>query len=212
LMMKKVKIEDLSHDEQRDMEEILDNNESNEDETADLLKSRIKNLKKNDESDADASGFEGTDLLQKRIEELKDQVARSNAELINYRKRKDEEVSKMLKYASEDVFSDLLNVIDTYEKALESAKGNTEFLKYLEGFNMIYDNMLNIFSKYEVTAINPVNEQFDSMYHHAVITDDNKEFDDNIVTEVLQKGYILKDRVIRPAMVKVNQNTGDIGK
>ena len=82
-----------------------------------------------------------------------------------------------------------------------------EVSKFLEGFKLIHKTLKEILAKYEVKEINPINEEFDPNYHNAVMTDQIIEKADNIVTEVLQKGYMLKTKVIRPAMVKVNQNS-----
>ena len=85
-----------------------------------------------------------------------------------------------------------------------------ELSKFLEGFKIIHNGLKEVLNKYEIIEINPINEEFDPNYHNAVMTDDKSDVADNIVTEVFQKGYMLKNRVIRPAMVKVNQNTQNI--
>jgi molecular chaperone GrpE len=75
---------------------------------------------------------------------------------------------------------------------------------------MIYSNILNILNKYEVKEIEAFNKEFDPKYHQAVLTDTIESLGDNIVIEVLQKGYMYKDKVIRPSMVKVNINKGEM--
>lgn len=144
-----------------------------------------------------------TDENKKLIEK----VQLTQAELINYRKRKDDEVSDMLKYANTDIVTDLLNVLDNLERALNHAakSDNPEVKKYNEGINMIYANLKSILSKFEVVEINRVGEIFDPTMEQALLTDSVADKDNEVVLDVLQKGYKLKDRVIRPATVKINQ-------
>ena len=139
------------------------------------------------------------------IKSLQDDVMRSKAELINYRKRKDEEVSKMLIYANEDIIKELIVSVDSFERALAIKTEDEAILKYLEGFKMIYENIINVLNKYGVKEINGVNEPFDPTYHQAVLTETKDGVEPGMVLEVLQKGYMLKDKVIRPAMVKVSE-------
>ena len=138
---------------------------------------------------------------------LIEKVQLTQAELINYRKRKDDEVSDMLKYANTDIITDLLNVLDNLERALKHAEksDNPEVKKYNEGINMIYANLKSILSKFEVEEINRVGEVFDPTMEQALLTDSVADKDNEVVLDVLQKGYKLKDRVIRPASVKINQ-------
>ena len=80
-----------------------------------------------------------------------------------------------------------------------------EVSKFLAGFKLIYTNTINILNKFEVKEINAEGVEFDPTYHHAVLTDHDENKPAGVVLEVLQKGYLYKDRVIRPAMVKVNE-------
>ncbi|MDD3995193.1 MAG: nucleotide exchange factor GrpE [Bacilli bacterium] len=144
--------------------------------------------------------------------ELNDKVLRSLAELQNYKKRKDEELNRMLKYSDEDLILELLPIIDNFERAIKLDDTNLtdELSKFLEGFKMIYSSIVNLLNKYEVKEIESLNKTFDPTYHQAVLTDDLEEYENNIVIEVLQKGYIYKDKVIRPTMVKVNIKKGEM--
>ncbi len=138
--------------------------------------------------------------------ELNDKLLRSLAELQNYKKRKDEELSRMLKYSDEELIMDLLPIIDNFERAikLDDEVLDDELSKFLEGFKMIYTSVVQILSKYEVKEIESLNKPFDPTYHQAVLTDNVDGYENNIIIEVLQKGYMYKDKVIRPTMVKVN--------
>ena len=135
------------------------------------------------------------------------QVQLAQAELVNYRKRKDEETANMMKYANQDLITELITVIDNFERAIKQASNSTnpEVSKYLTGFQMMYTNMKSILEKFGVSEINRTGEIFDANQEQALVTDNNPDLEDETIIEVLQKGYKLKDRVIRPASVKVNQ-------
>ena len=138
---------------------------------------------------------------------LVEKVQLAQAELINYRRRKDEEVSSMLKYANVDLVTEILNVVDNFERAVNHAEKSTndEVKKYNEGINLIYTNLKSILQKFGVEEINNVGSIFNPNEEQALLTDCVEDKDDEVVLEVLQKGYKLKDRVIRPASVKINQ-------
>ena len=135
------------------------------------------------------------------------QVKLAQAELVNYRKRKDEETVNLMKYANQDLISELITIVDNFERAIKQASGstNSEVSKYLTGFQMMYTNLVSILEKFGVSEINRVGEVFDANLEQAMVAESNPEMEDEIVIEVLQKGYKLKDRVIRPASVKINQ-------
>ena len=143
--------------------------------------------------------------LNLKIKELEDKNIRVTAEMINTVRRKEEENSRLLKYASEEVFIDLLQVVDNFERALSINSESEDVKNYQKGFNMIYDGLKNLLNKYEVKEIDALGTIFDPNFHQAVMTDHIDGKKENEVIEVLQKGYTYKDKIIRPAMVKVNQ-------
>lgn len=144
--------------------------------------------------------------LNKAIDEAKNNTLRAQAELVNYRKRKDAEISDLLKYANADIAKELIVVVDNFERAIKmSLESNSEELKkYMEGYNLTYTNLISILNKFEIREINRLGEKFDPNLEQALLTDHDESKEDDVVTEVLLKGYMLKDRVIRPASVKVN--------
>ena len=144
---------------------------------------------------------------EKRIKELEDSLLRSKAEFINYRKRLEEEQSRLLKYCNEDLIKEILPILDNFERAIKMDDTNLddEVSKFLSGFKMIYCNLVNILKNYGVIEIDGNNKPFDPTYHEAIMTEKRDGVEPGMVLEVLQKGYILKDRVIRPAMVKVSE-------
>lgn len=144
--------------------------------------------------------------LNNKIKELESKLLYKDADLINYRKRKDEEVSNMLKYSNLDMASELLIVVDDLERAIKIDDDvlDDELSKFLSGFKMIYTRIINILNNFEIKEIEALGKEFDPRYHQAVLTDNVSDKDNNIILDVLQKGYMYKDKVIRPAMVKVN--------
>lgn len=141
------------------------------------------------------------------ISELEDKLLREKAELVNFRKRKEEETSRMLKYSNEDLVKSLLPIVDNFERAINMDDDNLEdeVSKFLSGFKMIYCNLVNTLEKYGVKAIDGANKPFDPSFHQAIMTEAKEDVESEMVIEVLQKGYLLKDKVIRPAMVKVSE-------
>lgn len=147
------------------------------------------------------------EALEQEIEELKNKLLYKDAEMINYRKRKDEEVATMLKYASQDLILDIVKTVDNFERAIESIKNDKEKdnKNMLSGIEMIYAELKNTLINYGVKEISEVDVPFDANIHNAIMVDENQEKDDDTVLEIMMKGYIYRDRVIRPAMVKVNK-------
>ena len=145
--------------------------------------------------------------LKKELEESVKKVQYAQAELVNYRKRKDEEVARMMKYASEDMVKEMLPIVDSFERAIEMDDDNLddEVSKFLAGFKMIYCNLVHMLEKYEVKEIEAMGKEFDANFHQAVLTEPKDGVEPGMVIEVLQKGYIYKDKVIRPSMVKVSE-------
>lgn len=142
-----------------------------------------------------------------KVKKLEESLLKLQADNINYRKRKDEEVSKMLKYANEDLIKEILPVVDNFERAigLDDTNLTDELSKFLQGFKMIYCHLVDILNKFDVKAIDGNNKPFDPKFHQAVLTEKVENMESSMVVEVMQKGYLYKEKVIRPAMVKVSE-------
>ena len=150
--------------------------------------------------------------LKERIKELeeelllvKNEMLKDRAELENFKRRTNEERIKDRIYANQSVFSELVDIIDIFEKAV-SVKVEDEKLKnYLLGFSMINTQIQQIMENYGVKKIDALNKPFNSSYHEAIETVEVEGVEPNIVVEVLREGYMFKDRIIRPSMVKVSK-------
>ena len=148
-----------------------------------------------------------TESLKERIKLLEETLLRNQAELINYKKRKDEETNRIIKYAEEDILKGFLPILDNFERAINMDDNNLEdeVSKFLEGFKLMYKDIKSLLEKFEVKEIDCLDKEFDPAYEQAVIMDHDTTKKSGIVTDVLQKGYMYKDRVLRTAMVKVNE-------
>lgn len=111
--------------------------------------------------------------LEGKLKEAEENILKEKAETINYRKRKDEEVSKMLKYCNEDLVEEILPTLDNFERAIKLDDTNLtdELSKFLEGFKLIYCHLTNALEKYGVKAIDGSNKPFDPTYHNAVMVE-----------------------------------------
>ena len=150
---------------------------------------------------------EELDELKNKNKLLEDEVLRAKADLINYRKRKDEEVSNMLKYANQDLLESLLPVLDNFERAIgiDDSNLNDELSKFLSGFKLIYSNFKETMNGFGVKEIDCLGKKFDSSNQNCLFTDSDASKEDEVVLDVLMKGYTYNDKILRCASVKVNK-------
>lgn len=143
--------------------------------------------------------------LEAELEEWKNSYTRKLAEFQNFTKRKENEVAEMRKYASEGIIVKLLDNIDNLERAVDASKESQNFNSLIEGVNMILNNLKNLLTEEGVEEIEAAGKEYDPYEHKAMITENKEELDDNVVVQVFQKGYKMKGKVVRPAMVTVNK-------
>ena len=143
--------------------------------------------------------------LEAELEEWKNSYTRKLAEFQNFAKRKENEVAEMRKYASEGIIVKLLDNIDNLERAVDASKESQNFDSLIEGVNMILNNLKNLLTEEGVEEIEAAGKEYDPYEHKAMITENKEELDDNVVVQVFQKGYKMKGKVVRPAMVTVNK-------
>lgn len=144
------------------------------------------------------------EALEQEVAEAKDQVLRAAAETQNVRRRAEQEAEKARKFALERFVKELLPVVDTLEKALE-AMTDAASEAHREGVAMTLKLQLDAMAKFGVEQIDPAGEPFDPQLHEAMAMVPNPELEPNSVMEVIQKGYQLNGRLVRPAMVVVSQ-------
>jgi molecular chaperone GrpE len=136
-----------------------------------------------------------------KAEENYDRLVRLQADYDNFRRRTRQEKEEIYKYASEKLINTLLPVLDNFELALSAEGDSIENIK--AGVQMIYKQLLDVLATEGVAPIPAVGEQFDPLKHEAVLRAESDEHPDNTIVQELRRGYFLKDKVIRPSMVKV---------
>lgn len=151
--------------------------------------------------DSNENISEVLELKDKEIEELNGKLLRLQADFVNFRKRAEKEKESTIIYALECFVTDLLPVIDNFQRAIESESSKED--SFYQGIEMIYQQLFKVLKDNGVDEIKALGEDFDPNFHHAVFLEESKEYDSGKITEVLQNGYILKDKIIRPTMVKV---------
>ena len=146
-------------------------------------------------------------ILGARNQELEDKYMRLQAEYLNFKTRTQTEISRMLQYEGEDFIKEILNIKDNLERAImmDDNDLSDEVSKFLSGFKMILGNLTSLLDKFEVKEVECLGLEFDPHVAEAVLTEHDEAKPENVVLEVLTKGYKYKDKLIRPAMVKVNK-------
>lgn len=145
------------------------------------------------------------EVLQKEKDELNNKLLRLQADYDNFRRRTQKEREADRKYRSQSIVEEIVPVLDNFNRALQVEFQDESAKKFAEGMNMVYQQLKSALEKEGVEEIESVGQEFDPHLHQAIMQVEDDNFDSNIVVEELQKGYRLKDRVIRPSMVKVNQ-------
>ena len=147
---------------------------------------------------------EKVDKLEEELKQSEDKYLRLYAEFENFKRRKNKEIETNNVYKSQKVITEILPSLDNLERALQVESDNEEIKSLLKGVEMVYEGLLNVLKTEGVELIKTENAQFDPNYHHAVMQEEDSEKESGAILDTFQKGYKLKDRVIRPAMVKVN--------
>lgn len=156
-------------------------------------------------------------LLTAEVAKYKDQWVRTAAEADNIRKRSQREMEETSRYAVTGFARDMVEVLENLTRAsssipMEKREGN-ELLKILgEGVDLTLQELLNIFSRYGITRIDPMGQKFDHNFHQAVVQVDRTDIPAGTVVQVVQSGYIIHDRLLRPAMVAVSKLPPEVEK
>ncbi len=158
------------------------------------------------EGDTEVSLDDELSQLQEDLLAARDAALRAQADAQNVKRRAEQDVEKARKFALERFASDLLPVVDNLERALEAASGDDEAIKPIaEGVELTLKSFIDVMGKNKIDVVDPQGEPFDPNLHQAITMVENKEVEPNTVTAVMQKGYSLNGRLIRPAMVMVSK-------
>jgi molecular chaperone GrpE len=148
---------------------------------------------------------EKNDELEKKLADFENRYLRLQADFDNFRRRSRMEAEANEKYRAQKLIIDILPAVDNFERALVMEVDNDQAKSLKQGMEMVYRSLLDALSKEGLQQIEAVGKEFDPHFHQAVMQGNDENFSSNIVIEEFQKGYLLKDKVIRPSMVKVNQ-------
>jgi molecular chaperone GrpE len=160
---------------------------------------------------ADSAGDEDTlddeiAQLQADLEKARDMALRAQADAQNVKRRAEQDIEKARKYALERFCSELLPVVDNLERALEAAGGNDDAMRPIaEGVELTLKSFLDALRKFQIEPVDPAGEPFDPQLHQAMTMVENPDAEPNTVLAVMQKGYTLNGRLVRPAMVVVSK-------
>lgn len=183
----------------------MDNEKKVNEELNEEVENEMPESEENKTEEADAEQLETIeDAAEEKTEEdegLNTKYLRLMADFQNYKRRVEKEKTDIYAYANEKLVAQLLDVIDNFERALMHESADES---YVEGMKMIFKQLTGVLEKAGLEEINALGEDFDPNFHNAVMTEDNADYESGKVTEVMQKGYLLNKKVIRPSMVKVN--------
>ncbi|WPP42775.1 nucleotide exchange factor GrpE [Paenibacillus hunanensis] len=144
------------------------------------------------------------DRAQAHAEEQTQRLLRAQADFDNFRRRTQKEKEDLAKYASAQLITELIPVIDNFERAMATKPEHPELESFSKGVDMIFRQLSDVLKNAGLTTMETVGQPFNPEFHQAVMQVESEEYEEGIIVEELQKGYVLKDKVLRPAMVKVS--------
>lgn len=144
-------------------------------------------------------------VLQVQLDELNQRFLRTAADFENYKRRTALEKEDLLKYSNAKIIGEILPVLDNFQMALKTTSDNKEVQNVVKGVDMIYRQLLQVLEQAGMTKIEAVGHAFDPNLHEAIMQVDDDSVPEDTVVEELRAGYMLKERVIRPTMVKVSR-------
>ncbi|MBP3038924.1 nucleotide exchange factor GrpE [Bacillaceae bacterium Marseille-Q3522] len=206
--------EDLQTEEQAAKTEEITESAAEEitadsDENAEASEPEVSGAEKADTDDADHEtlneALEKVAMLEKKLDDEKNRYLRLQADYENSRRRARLDLEAANKYRAQTIISEIIPAIDNFERALQVEAEDEKVKSLLQGMEMVYRSLLQALKKEGAEPIEAVGKEFDPHLHQAVMQVSDPSYESNIVVEEFQKGYRLKDRVIRPSMVKVNQ-------
>lgn len=169
-------------------------------------------IKEEDEAEVEEEEKDPIKILEAKLEEAEakqneahDRLLRATADFENQKKRSEKQMDSFRKFANESIIKELLTVTDNLERALSVSDSENECEKVFEGVNLIYKDILKVLENNNAKPIDALEKPFDPAFHQAVLQEETDEFPEGVVIKELQKGYLLHDRLVRPAMVVVSK-------
>ncbi|QTA78610.1 HSP-70 cofactor [Desulfonema limicola] len=201
------------HEKTENIEDILVNSPENimgsedQDIQKDVSKEQSPDTDPGIETDPLAEAEKKLELAQQEAKQENERFLRLYADFENYKKRSAREIQDFRKFANDALIKELLPVLDNLERAIDSSNAaNEESDKSIaQGVDMTLKEILKILEKFHVKPVDAIGKPFDPNFHEAIGQEETQEYEDNIVIKEFQKGYLLHDRLIRPAMVMVSK-------
>ena len=181
----------------------LDKEEIIRDEIQEEVEETVKNHEDVEEATEKKEETSSTESVSKEKEELLNKLVRLQADFDNFRKRTIKEKEEIYKYALSDFSEKFLPVIDNMERAIQSIEDAKISDGYVDGVKMVMNQLFTVLNNEGLEEIPTENVEFDPQWHHGVAVDNIEDIEDNHIIEVYQKGYKFKEKVLRPAMVKI---------
>lgn len=212
-----VKAEQSDINSDKDQENIGSSQENSELEADTDVNTKTEDGEETVREETQEDVVEPADLTKEVIAELKkkaeerdtylDQLLRTKAEFINYQKRVAKEHESTAQFAVQNLILDFLPELDNFDRALKLADDSNDFDKFVEGIKLIEEQLFKVLGKYGVESIETAGKAFDPNLHEAVMEEEDNEIPHHTIIDEFQKGFLLKERVIRPSKVKVSKRT-----
>lgn len=197
--------EETTENNSEEASNSVENTESNNSQDVETNEEATnKDASNKDDENVDPKDQE-IERLQQLANDNEEKYLRLYAEFENYKRRIQNENKINKTYQAQGVLTDILPTIDNIERALQIEGDNDSFKSLQKGVQMVHESLLRALKDNGLEEIESEGQSFDPNVHQAVVQDDNPEYESGVITQELQKGYKLKDRVLRPSMVKVNQ-------
>ncbi len=211
------KAEQSDMNSDKDQENIESSQENSELEADTEVNAKTEDGEETVQGETQDDVEEPADLTKDEISELKkkaeerdtyfDQLLRTKAEFMNYQKRVVKEHESTAQFAVQNLILDFLLELDNFDRALKLADNSKDFDKFVEGIKLIEEQLFKVLGKYGVESIETVGKAFDPNLHEAVMEEENNEMPHHTIVDEFQRGFLLKERVIRPSKVKVSKRT-----
>jgi molecular chaperone GrpE len=211
------KAEQSDMNSDKDQENIESSQENSELETDTEVNTKTEDGEETVQGETQDDVEEPADLTKDELSELKkkaeerdtyfDQLLRTKAEFMNYQKRVVKEHESTAQFAVQNIILDFLLELDNFDRALKLADNSKDFDKFVEGIKLIEEQLFKVLGKYGVESIETVGKAFDPNLHEAVMEEENNEMPHHTIVDEFQRGFLLKERVIRPSKVKVSKRT-----
>lgn len=191
-------------EERENTTEVRDEQDMTDHQEQETMSSHTEAAEAEQETVENTAAEQTIEQLTALAEENNNRYLRAQADFDNFRRRTAKEREELAKYASLKLVEQLVPVLDNFERAIQASGENQDFESFSKGVQMIFRQLSQVLDQEGLQQMNTVGQPFNPEYHQAIMQVESDEYEEGIVVEEVQKGYMLKDKVLRPAMVKVS--------